>query len=188
MVAISIDRLYRRWWLPADLMATCDQIRLSPCVDLDEFRHDNAMKPVREAKVAAKFASTRPCDLDWKIWIVPQADGFPDFKLCHDQDERLFEVVEARYPRHAEDKDEFQGWRHEDPDEHFCAGLHEAVEKIRQKAAKNYHPRPHLLVYCNFYGGKVPLDAVRAKIGDEYRDKFRSIWLLWDGDVKPTRL
>jgi hypothetical protein len=179
-----IDGLYSQCWEPAGLKEACDRIRLSPYVSVREFRHSNAMKPVREATVAAIFARSRPWGLDWKVRIVPQVKVFPDFKLCHDRDERLFEVVEARYPPLAKGNVHFEGWRHEDPDEGFRAGLREVAERIRQKAGRRYNPQPHLIVYCNFYGGTMPVEEVRTSIGDPHRDRFQSIWLLWDGAVK----
>jgi hypothetical protein len=167
-----IDELYARWWQPADLKAECEKI-----MPADNFR-GNEMKPAREAWVAAVFAGTRPWNLDWKVWLVPAGDEFPDFKLrrATDHDVRLFEIVEARFPPLPDD--EFQGFRHEDGDEHFRAGLSEAAKQIRKKAKKGYSPRPHLIVYCNFYPREVPVEEARAQV-ETYRNKFESIWLVW---------
>jgi hypothetical protein len=192
LIALIVE-LQSRWWEPADLEAACNRIRLSPGVSCDEFRRADAMKPVREAWVAAGFAKTRPWDRDWEVWVVPQTAQSPDCKLRqrgHEGPveivaERPFEIVQARYPSlaDAEERRQFQGLRHEDPDDHFREGLCEAVEQIRKKAGKNYSSRPHLVVYCNFYRGMVLIETalietVRAKI-DAYRNSFPSIWLLW---------
>jgi hypothetical protein len=108
---------------------------------------------------------------------MPAVEGLPDFRLrrATGNGVRSFEIVEARYPSLP---DRFQELRHEDPDEHFRAGLCEAAKQIRKKAEKGYSPRRHLIVYCNFWRREVLVEEARA-MADPYRDKLLSIWLLW---------
>jgi hypothetical protein len=173
--------LFDHWWTPSELIAACEPIRLS--VASCDFRHREEMKPVREAMAAAKFAELRPWNLDWEVSLTPKVEEFPDFKLRSNGDVRWFEEVEARYPRLERRNDEFSGWRHENSEEDFRAGMEAAEEKIARKASKRYRPKPHLLVYCNFWSGEV-LEHGADRIVAPYRDSFLSVWLLfWQQQV-----
>ena len=66
----SMEDLSGRWWRPDDLIAASVPIRLS--VSSRDFRHGDAMKPVREAIAAARLAELCPWNLDWEVWLVPK--------------------------------------------------------------------------------------------------------------------
>jgi hypothetical protein len=177
-----MEDLVGRWWRPAGLIAVCEPRRLSATPR--DFRQSDAMKPVREAITAARFAELRPWNLDWEIWLTPAAEAFPDFKLRNGGDERWFEKVEARYPRLDRGGNWFSGWRHEDPEEHFRAGMTVVAEKIASKAAKRYRPKPHLLVYANFWSGELS-EHEADRVVAPYRNSFLSVWLLfWDKAIR----
>jgi hypothetical protein len=173
-----MEDLFGRWWTPSELIAACENIRLS--VTSRDFRHSDEVKHVREALAAAKFAELRPWNLDWEVSLTPKVEEFPDFKLRSNSDVRWFEEVEARHPRLERGNHEFSGWTHENPEEHFRAGMEVTAERIATKAAKRYRPRPHLLVYCNFWSGEV-LKHEANRIIAPYRDGFLSVWLLFWG-------
>jgi hypothetical protein len=52
--------------------------------------------------------------------------------------------------------------------------------------AMHYRPRPHLLVYCNFWSG-VGLEREANRIADRivapHRDGFQSAWLLFSQEA-----
>ena len=173
-----MEDLFGRWWKASELIAACENIRLS--VTSRDFRHSDEVKHVREAIAAAKFAELRPWNLDWEVSLTPKVEEFPDFKLRGTGEVQWFEEVEARYPTLERGNDEGSGWKHEDPEEHFRAGMEVVADKIARKAAKCYRPRPHLLVYCNFWSGEV-LDYEANRILAPYRDSFLSVWLLFWG-------
>jgi hypothetical protein len=177
-----MENMFGRWWTPSELSAACESIRLSDASH--DFRHGDAMKPVREAIAAAKFAELRPWNLDWEVLLTPTVEEFPDFKLRSIDDVRWFEEVEARYPSLEREDEKFSGWRHEDTENHFRAGMGVVAEKIARKASKGYRPRPHLLVYGNFWSGDV-LDHEAERIVAPYRDSFLSVWLLfWNEAIR----
>lgn len=140
------------------------------------------MKPVREAIAAARIAELRPWNLDWEVLLTPRDEAFPDFKLRSNGDVRWFEEVEARYPSLEHTDDEISGWRHEVPEAHFRAGIAVVAQQIARKAAKRYRPRPHLLVYGNFWSGEV-LEHEADRIIAPYRDSFLSVWLLFSHET-----
>jgi hypothetical protein len=175
------------WWSSADLLRIVEEIKHS--VPDDEFFCDPAYKPIREAWVASKFAIARPYDRDWELFAVPEKEQFPDLKFrdaSNKHDVRIFEVAEAdregrkrcdeyRRAKGQEDTLEFY-----DPAEEERIAPDEILRVIKQKAQKQYRPKPNLLVYVNLSGGE-PTSLYAAGIGHLYGESFESIWLLWVG-------
>ncbi|HEY7558679.1 MAG TPA: hypothetical protein VIH18_28140 [Candidatus Binatia bacterium] len=173
-----MDDLANRWWKPGNLLAACDRISAA----MDDIRHRHA-KLLREAMVTARFADMRPWNRDWEVWLTPQNEEFPDFKLRSGNEIRWFEQAEARYPSLGEEEAD-TNWviRGEDPAEHFQEGMAVVEQRIANKAAKGYRPKPNLLIYGNFWSGDVRQHEAE-QIMLPYRHSFDSVWLLFSGEA-----
>ncbi len=178
----SMDHFEDRFWQPGALLEAAHVIRCS--VPDDEFYCDSAYQPVREAIVAAEFATRRPWNQDWQVRPVPRRERFPDAELKCANDVRPFEVVEAdrenrrRCEEYRAAKGKVDRTHLYDPDEEVKAAFKEIVRVVRSKAAKGYRPKPHLLVYVNLCAGE-PTSLYAAGLFDLFGESFQSAWLLW---------
>jgi hypothetical protein len=171
-----------RWWDPQKLLDLTHSIRLA--TSADKFFCEPGYKKVREAITAAEFATRRPWNRNWLVRPVPEDERFPDVELKCNDDVRPFEIVEAdrkgrrrcdEYRAAKNDSGELEFY---DPDEEASTALDEIRRVIGQKAAKLYSPKPHLLVYVNFFEGE-PTSIYAAALHDQFGERFRSAWLLW---------
>ncbi|MDX9862493.1 MAG: hypothetical protein RBS99_16400 [Rhodospirillales bacterium] len=171
-----------RWWEPGELAEFAHGIRV--VTPDEEFFCDPAFKKVREAINLSEFASRRPWNRDWQIRPVPDREGYPDAELRSDDEKLLFEVVEAdrRRRRRCSEYRAERGLPQEleeyDPGEEAETALEEVSRVIKQKVKKLYRPKPHLLVYVNFFNGE-PTSLYASQLYDKFGRSFESVWLLW---------
>jgi hypothetical protein len=174
------------WWEPGALLEAAHAIRLS--IPPDEFFCDSAYQPVREVITTAEFAKRRPWNRDWQVRPVPRHEQFPDAQLRCGNDVRPFEVVEAdrenrrRCDEYRTARDRPGRLEHYDPDEEAKAALDEIVRVVRLKAAKQYSPKPNLLVYVNLSTGD-PTDLYAKELAEQFGRSFLSAWLLWQSET-----
>lgn len=175
-------QIENRWWKPQELLNFAHAIRVA--ASDDEFFCDPEYKKVREAITAAEFATRRPWNRDWRVRPVPEDERFPDAELKCGDDVRPFEIVEAdresrrRCDEYRAAKDQPGELEFYDPDEETNTALDEIRRVVRQKAAKLYSPKPHLLIYVNLSGGE-PTSLYAAGLHDLFGERFQSVWLLW---------
>jgi hypothetical protein len=181
-----MDHFEDRWWKPEELREAAHAIRRS--MPADKFFCDSAYQPVREAIVAATFATRRPWNRDWQVRLVPRCEQFPDTELRCGKDVRPFEVVEAdreNRRRCDETRSAIGKPGHidfYDPDEEAKQALNEIMRVVRLKAAKRYSPKPHLLVYVNLSGGE-PTSLYASELAERFGESFQSAWLLWQSQT-----
>ena len=175
-----------QWWHPKALLEAGHTIRRA--TPGHEFFNDSAFQKVREAITAAEFATRRPKNRDWLVRLVPKSERFPDVELRSGDGLVLpFEIVEAdrktrrRGDEYQPESDEPPRWRHFDPTEEARAALDEIARVIKQKAVKNYRPRPHLVVYVNLWFVREfePNTIYAGGLQQLYGDKLESAWVLW---------
>ncbi|MBL8699290.1 MAG: hypothetical protein JNK67_13005 [Alphaproteobacteria bacterium] len=178
----SMVQIENCWWESRKLLDFAHAIRVATFAD--EFLCEPAYKKVREAIVAAEFATRRPWNRDWQVRPVPEDERFPDAELKCGDDVYPFEIVEADRENRRR-CDEYRAAKslpcqceHYDPDEEANTALKEIRRVVEQKAAKLYSPKPHLLVYVNFSGGE-PTSLYAAGLQDLFGTRFQSAWLLW---------
>lgn len=175
-------QIENRWWGPQELLNFAHAIRVA--TPDDEFFCEPEYKKVREAIAAAEFATRRPWNRDWRVRPVPEDERFPDAEFKCGDDVRPFEIVEAdresrrRCDEYRAAKDQPGELDFYDPDEEANTALDEIRRVVRQKAAKLYSPKPHLLVYVNLSGGE-PTSLYAAGLHDQFGARFQSAWLLW---------
>ena len=186
---------FDRWWNPQALLesarAQMDAIPGSVAGNL--LFNTPALKPLREAYAAAKFATIRAQARPCEVRMVSPASGFPDFEIRFDDATEQFEQTEADLEGRRRGNEYKEADRrvasgapaplkHYDPDEVMAAAPQAISAALEGKAKKRYRPQPHLLIYVNFPtdNGRPPLDELQAmRLVEPYRDSFRSIWLLW---------
>jgi hypothetical protein len=186
---------FHDWWNPQALLDSVLAHKDAIPGDMpgNLFFNDPALKPLREAYAAAKFARirdrVRPCE----VRLINPASEFPDFEIRFDDAAHQFELTEAdRKPRlrgkeyREADRRAVSGasakLTHYDPDEEMAAAIPAISAALNRKAKKHYQPPPHLLVYINFPtdNGRPPLTDLEAvQLAEPYRTSFASIWLLW---------
>lgn len=171
-----------RWWKSDELLAFAHSIRTA--TPAHEFFTVPAYKKVREAISAAEFAARRPWDKDWQVRPVHEDEQFPDVELRSGDDIRSFEIVEAdrenrrRGDEYRDAKDRPNELEFYDRGEEAAIALNEIHRVVKQKAAKRYSPKPHLLVHVNLSGGE-PSNLYAQSLQCEFGDCFQSVWLLW---------
>ena len=186
---------FDRWWNPQALLESAlAQIHAIPgSVPGNLLFNKPALKPLREAYAAAKFATIRPQARHCEVRMVDPGSRFPDFEIRFDAASEQFGQTEADREgrRRADEYGEAHGrvasgapagLKHYDPDEEMAAAPQAIAVALECKAKKHYQPRPHLLVYVNFPtdNGRPPLKDLQAvQLVEPYRETFLSIWLLW---------
>jgi hypothetical protein len=183
------------WWKPQVLLERTRAHKDAIPGDMpgNLFFNNPALKPLREAYVAAKFATiraqARPCD----VRLIHPASEFPDFEIRVAEAIHQFEQTEADREGRTRGKEYREAdqraasgapaeLRHYDPDEEMAAANPAISAALDRKAKKHYRPKPHLLVYVNFPTdkGRPPLNDLQAvQLAEPYRASFLSIWLLW---------
>jgi hypothetical protein len=186
---------FKCWWSPQTLLegALAQMHAIPGNVPGNLLFNNPALKPLREAYAAAKFATIRGQRRACEVRLVDPATKFPDFEI------RLGDVIEQFEQTEADREgrrrgDEYReadqrvasgspaGLKHYDPDEEMLAVPQAISVALECKAKKHYRPRPHLLVYVNFPtdNGRPPLKDLQAmQLVEPYRETFLSIWLLW---------
>lgn len=185
-IRASMIDIESRWWERQALLDCAHAIRIA--TPEDEFLCDPAYKKVREAICAAEFTKNRPWNRDWQVHPVPENERFPDVELKCGDDVRPFEIVEAdrenrrRCDEYRAAKGLPRCWEHFDPDEEARTALDEIWRVVGQKAKKRYNPKPHILVYVNFWGGE-PTSLDASQLYHQFGESFQSAWLLWQSRV-----
>ncbi len=137
---------------------------------------------LREGWVASLFARgfsnlIKPCEVR-----MCYGENFPDFEIRADSSVLPFECTEVlELERRRGDEYKSDTVPHEfllrfaDPDE----AARRISACVGSKANRHYAPKPHLLVYVNFWvANRIDLNRVRESC-DGHRPSFKSLWLLW---------
>jgi hypothetical protein len=187
---------FNHWWSPEALLKdVLAQMHAIPGhVPGNLLFNKPALKPIREAYAAAKFAMIRGQGRTCEVRLVDPAAEFPDFIIRLDGGApEQFEQTEAdregrrRGDEYREDDQRVASGatatlEHYDPDAEMASAPKAISMALGSKARKHYQPRPHLLVYVNFPtdNGRPPMKDLQAvQLVEPYRASFLSIWLLW---------
>jgi hypothetical protein len=183
---------FNRWWSPPEFFATVKKHN-DAIPELDFFANPK-LQPLRGAYAAGFFsyilAQAR------SVLVKLDADRFPDFDLRFDKNIVGFELVEAdqegrrRTDEYREaERRKSAGLPEEmeffDPVEELEAAVPAIQRAVEKKAAKNYKPAPHLLVYVNFWlFDKPPLTPAEFEARlQQWRQAFPEVWLLWGANA-----